>query len=225
MDRQMRKKEFFYTSTDKIHKIHAVMWVPDHIKYPAAKGIVQISHGMVEYIERYDELARRLNERGFIVTGNDHLGHGKSVRTQEEWGYFTSNRGSAHVVADMHRLSRIVKKQFPDKPYYLLGHSMGSFMARRYMMTYGRELDGAILMGTGNPPKPLIIGGLAAARALELCRGRHYRSEFLKRLMFGSYNCRVKNPKTDNDWVCSDEKIMEAYNKDPACTFLFTVNG
>lgn len=218
------EKVISFPSTNGINKIHAVLWEQDN-SYDMPKGIVQISHGMVEYIERYRELAAYLNGKGFLVVGNDHLGHGLSVASEDDWGYFCPKDGSSYVVRDLHRLTGIIKKQYPNIPYFLLGHSMGSFMARRYLMQYGKELNGAILLGTGNQPISILETGLSIVWAVKLIKGERYRSRWIQQLMFGQYNKRILNPKSDNDWVTSDQEILEAYNNTPACNFIFTLNG
>ncbi len=221
----MDKKEFFFPSSDGDNRIHAIIWMPDREKYVQPKGIVQIAHGMAEYAGRYEELAASLTARGFLVAGNDHLGHGRSVKSTGDWGHIAGASGSACMVNDLHRLTRILKKRFPNCPYFLLGHSMGSFLARRYLMTYGRELNGAVLLGTGDHGAGVALAGLLLAGLMKLCRGERFRSAFLRKLMFGSYNRRIRNPRSANDWVCSDPEIMKAYNSDPACTFVFTAGG
>jgi len=219
------QKNISFPSSNGNDTIHAVLWKPDKGSYEVPRGIIQISHGMVEYIERYGELAEYLNSKGFLVVGNDHLGHGQSVRSEEDWGYFAPKNGSTYVVKDLHRLTKIMKKRYPDIPYFLLGHSMGSFMARRYLMQYGRELDGAILLGTGNQPIPVLKAGLAMVCAAKKIYGERYRSKRIQSLMFGQYNKRIPNPKSSNDWVTSDREILRAYNSTPACNFIFTLNG
>ncbi len=221
----MRKKEFFYPSADGIHQIHGILWLPDGKWRQAPRGIVQIVHGMVEYVGRYEELAHYLNGLGYVVAGNDHLGHGESVRSQEEWGYFSAGNGGACMVKDMRRLTLLLQKRYSHVPCFLLGHSMGSFLTRQYLAVYGQQTDGAILLGTGNHPALLLRLGLFLTAMLKVCKGEHHKSPLLQKIMFGSYNRRISNPRFANDWVCGNEKVMEAYNKDPACTFLFTVNG
>lgn len=130
-------KEVYIPSTDGKNKLHVVIWEPNI----QVIGVVQISHGMVEYIKRYDEFARYLNQYGILVVGNDHLGHGETAKTDDDWGYFCSDNMSETVVEDLYKITCFAKKNYPDVPYFLFGHSMGSFMARRYIMTYGNELD------------------------------------------------------------------------------------
>ena len=146
-----KKEEHLFKSTSGVCDIHTVLWYPDKEKYENPVGVVQIAHGMIDHIERFEGLALYLAERGFVVAGNDHLGHGDSVNDKNDWGYFAKgNNSGLYLVKDMHKLTIIMKKRFPELPYILIGHSMGSFMTRRYLMMYGNELDAAVILGTGN---------------------------------------------------------------------------
>ena len=126
-------KELYIPSSDGKNQLHVVIWEPNI----TVIGIVQISHGMIEYIKRYDEFARYLNQYGILVIGNDHLGHGETAKIDDDLGYFCPSNMSETVVADLYEVTRFAKKNYPNVPYFLFGHSMGSFMARRYIMTYG----------------------------------------------------------------------------------------
>lgn len=217
----MKKNIDCVASTNGKNTLHVIAWEPDQ----EIKAIVQISHGMIEYIERYEEFAEYLNERGILVIGNDHLGHGHTAKNDEELGYFGAEK-SKTVVDDLHEVTKYAKKNYGEElPYFLFGHSMGSFMARRYCMTYGDELTGAIICGTGyTPGSVLAIGGLVAGMT-ERSKGEHYRSPFLKKLAFSSYNKKIPDAKTENDWLSRNEANVEKYNKDKYCTFPFTING
>lgn len=217
----MINKRFTFQSMNKKNSIHGLIWMTE--KKP--KAILQISHGMTEYIERYDEFARYMADNGIIVVGNDHIGHGKSVNSEEEWGYFAKQQGSECIVNDLHHVTDIMKNKYPELPYFLLGHSMGSFFARRYIIEYGKTIDGAIIMGTGNQPFPMVFGGKLLIKLVTLLKGETYRSKLIQKIMFGSYNKRIKNAKTSNDWLTTDEAIVEKYSKEPSCTFIFTLNG
>ena len=116
----MKKDEFYYPSKDGNTEIHTIEWIPDG----EIKAVVQLCHGMVEYIDRYDDFASYLCERGFYVVGNDHLGHGKSVQSKSEYGYFSDRYGNACLIGDMHTLRQRTQKKYPDVPYFLIGHSM-----------------------------------------------------------------------------------------------------
>lgn len=214
-------KEIFLPSSDRKNKLHVVIWKPEK----PIRAIMQISHGMIEYVKRYDEFARFLNEHGILVIGNDHLGHGMTAATEDDLGYFCKENMSRNVVMDLHRVTVYAKKHFGDVPYILFGHSMGSFMARRYIMTYGKEIDAAIIAGTGRQPFITLAVGKACTSVISMFKGDKYRTTFLRKAAFSKYNAHIDNPCSDNDWISRDEDIVSRYNNDRYCTFLFTVNG
>ena len=144
--------DFTVPSTVPGRTLHAFRCVPDG----QVRAIVQLSHGMVEFIDRYKPLAEYLAARGILVTGHDHLGHGGSIRTKADYGYFAQPDGNRAVLDDLHAMTVLTKTLYPDVPYFLLGHSMGSFYARQYLCEWGSELSGAIIMGTGFQPKALV---------------------------------------------------------------------
>ena len=216
----MNKHTFYYPSASDCDRVHAVCWLPEG----EVKAVLQIAHGMVEFIERYEDFALYLTSRGFAVTGNDHLGHGGSS-APEDYGYFAEKDGNSVLLRDMHRLTQLTKEKYPGVPYFLLGHSMGSFYARQYLFTWGKELDGAIVMGTGHQPKMLVLAGMAVTRVLALFKGWKHRSAFVDGMAFGSYNKAFEPARTDKDWLTKDEKTVDRYLADPRCTFLFTLNG
>lgn len=159
----MKKEEFYFESHDNVSRIHALRYTPDDGN---VKAVVQIVHGMAEYVERYEEFAQYLTDRGYAVTGENHLGHGKSVG-EGGYGYFCEQDPATVVVRDVHSLKELTKRTFPSVPYIILGHSMGSFILRNYLCRYGDGIDGAVIMGTGMQSKGL----LAAARVLVNSRG------------------------------------------------------
>lgn len=216
----MRKEEFSYKSTNKENDIRAVRYIPDG----EVKAILQIAHGMIEFIDRYEDFAAFLTEKGYLVTGNDHLGHGGSVKSKEDWGYFGED-GYEHVLKDMYELTKITKESYPDRPYYLLGHSMGSFFARNYLTEYGDQLDGAIIMGTGLEPSYKIRGGLMICSLIALFKGWRYRSSFVNDMAFGSYNKKFEPARTRADWLSRNEKLVDWYVNEEKCSFRFTLNG
>ncbi len=214
-------KEWRVNSSDGVHSLRVLSWIPEG----QIKAVVQISHGMIEHMERYDEFAEFLCKEGYLVVGNDHLGHGGSVAREEELGYFAKEGKSEVLVRDLHLITRRMKEEYPGVPYILLGHSMGSFLARRYCMTYGEELDGVIILGTGTQPVPVLAFGKFVAGITKLLRGDEYRSNFIKYSAFGSYLSHIKNPKTASDWLSRDEERVKQYRADKLCRFDFTVNG
>lgn len=216
------KEEFYYDSRDGKHKLHAIRWIPESAK-PVC--IVQIIHGMAEYIDRYDEFARFLAGKGILVVGDDHLGHGKSVQIGEPYGYFCKEDAATVLVRDEHRLKKMTQEQYPGVPYIIFGHSMGSFIARNYLLRYGTGIQGAVLCGTGRKTKATLTGGKAVAALQRLFCGDRHVSRLLDKLAFGAYNKRVKNPKTSFDWISRNRENVQKYMADPLCGFTFTVNG
>ncbi|MBQ4424941.1 MAG: RdgB/HAM1 family non-canonical purine NTP pyrophosphatase [Lachnospiraceae bacterium] len=208
------REEIFLPSSDEKTTLHGYIWKPEG----KVKAVVQLIHGMEEYIGRYDEFARVLCEHGFGVIGHDHLGHGQSVTGPEELGYFAEEKGYMCVLRDMHSFTLRGKKEFPDKPVYLLGHSMGSFFARRYITIYPRELAGAIFSGTGQNPYMLVHVGKRLAQLTGQFKGDHFRSKFVENMALGSYG-------TLDQWLCTRKEIVEAYKADPLCGQPFTVGA
>ncbi|WP_455718606.1 alpha/beta fold hydrolase [Anaerosporobacter sp.] len=219
----VEKQNFKILSKDGIHKLNVTMWKPKSSE--KVKAVLQISHGMIEFIDRYDEFARYLVQNGYVVVGHDHLGHGNTVNSQDEWGYFVKKQASQTVVDDVYQVSCRIKEEFPNTKLILLGHSMGSFVARRYLMTYGKELDAAIIMGTGSKPKIMITGGKLLIHIWQVIFGDKHRSKFIEKLMFGTYNKRFSDNPDGKEWLTKDEEICKWYCNEPACSFKFTLNG
>ena len=218
----VKKEKFYFNSRDREHKIHAIKWIPD-VEKPVC--ILQIVHGMAEYIDRYDDFANFLAERGILVVGDDHLGHGKSVRPGEPYGYFCKEDAPTVLVRDEHRLKKIMQKQYEGVPYIILGHSMGSFITRNYLIKYGKGIDGAILVGTGMPTQSTVLVGIATATIQGMILGGDHESKLINALSFGTYNKRIPSPKTLFDWLSRNEDNVRKYIKDPLCGFVFTDNG
>lgn len=188
------------------------------------KAVVQISHGMCEYIARYDEFAAELVKNGFVVCGNDHLGHGETCGENGTYGFFAENDGAKHLIEDVRQLNEIAHKKYPGVKLFLLGHSMGSFIARKYATDYPKTIDGLIISGTSGAI-PGAGFGVMLAKLLEKSKGKKYRSKFLNDLIFGAYNRKIKNPITQYDWVTDNKKELERYAADKKCTFIFTLSG
>lgn len=218
----MKKEEFYFPSRDNKTKIHALRWTPETDK-PVC--IVQIVHGMAEYAERYEEFARFLTDRNVVVTGEDHLGHGKSVSEGKNYGYFCEQDPATVVVRDVHRLKKMTQEVYPGVPYILLGHSMGSFIARNYLCRYGNGIDGALILGTGMQPAALLAVSRLTAGIQKLFYGGNHISRFIDHAAFGTYNKKIASPKTAMDWLSKDEVKVKEYIEDPLCGFTFTVNG
>ena len=217
----MKKEEFFFLSACQTTQIHAITYLPDG----PIQGILQITHGMVEYIERYEEFAEYLTSRGFLVTGHDHLGHGSSINSQEDWGYFCENQGNQVLIDDIFQLLEITQKKYPTLPYFLLGHSMGSFYVRQFLCTHGNRLTGAIIMGTGFQPAFLVSAGKFLCSFIAIFKGWKYRCKLVDNMAFGSYNKRFQPSRTEKDWLSKDETKVNQYLAEPRCNFTFTLNA
>ena len=208
------KKDFFYASCGK-GQIHACRWMPQ----AEPKAVLQIVHGIAEYIERYEEFARYLNELGYIVVAEDHMGHGQSIGEEGVRGYFHGGWFSA--VEDTYRLMQDTMEQYPQLPYVLFGHSMGSFMARTILCKYPESgITAAIICGTGWQPKLALPALIKVVELMCKKNGEENPDEKLHKMIFGGYNDRIENPRTDCDWLTCDERIVDAYNRDPLCGFV-----
>lgn len=204
----MVKEEFFYPSADGEHTIHAVLWRPEG----PVRGVVQIVHGICEYALRYEPFAQFLTGHGFAVTGNDHLGHGQSVKDPSEYGYFTQ---WSHLVRDVRALRELVGEKLPGLPYFLLGHSMGSFVARTYLIDYPGTVTGCALSGTAHHP-PV---GVALGKLVTSFGDPKKVNKVFYALSIGAYNKSFAPTRTSADWICRDPQVVDAYLADPMCNF------
>lgn len=244
-------EENYFDSADSVHRCRYIAAIPKG----EIKGAVQISHGMCEYIDRYRDFMAYLAQNGFAAFGNDHLGHGKTAADPADLGYFSPENGWQNAVADLHTLTKIMKKRFPALPFFMVGHSMGSFLARAYALRHGSECRAFVFIGTAdgfesaaadiiekgagfagrltskltgketNLGRAAITAMLTQGEILKKVKGERYRSELLNKLGFGRNNERIENCRTEYDWISRDEEIVEKYAADELCTFVFTVNG
>ncbi len=219
----MIKKEFYFDSRSGENRIHAVRWTPDSRNEVVC--VVQVVHGMAEYAERYEEFAQFMTDRGIVVTGEDHLGHGKSVGEKGIYGYFCEQDPATVLVRDVHRLKKMTQELYPDVPYVILGHSMGSFITRNYMYRYGTGIAAAVVMGTGMQSLAALKLSKAAARIQKAFCGSDHVSKLIDKFAFGGYNRRIGNARTPFDWLSRDPERVDRYIADPMCGFVFTVNG
>jgi len=183
-------------------------------------GTIQISHGVAEHSERYLPFMTFLSENGYAVFANDHLGHGKSISSPENLGFFAEDNGWSRVLSDMRTLYGIVGQEFPSLPHFLFGHSMGSFLARTYLLTYPDDFSGAVISGTGQQSAPTVLAGKLIGKAEMSRHGARYQSPLLNKMAFGSYNKAFKPRRTEYDWLSRREDIVDAYRSDPLCGFI-----
>ncbi len=205
------KKDAYYLSSTAVNKIHCQIWFDDEKEL---RGVFQIAHGVSEHIERYDEFARFLADKGFVVCGNDHLGHGKSVDSFDDMGFFAEEDGDVRMVDDMHILYNIMHRRYPELPYFLFGHSMGSFCARVYATAFYNELSGLILCGTGELPSAAVV--LEEPIKL-LCKKFGPRAAVPASLIDKIGALSVKDARTSKDWLSRRVENVDAYIADPLC--------
>ena len=215
----MVKTEFSFPSKSGLADIHAAKYLPEG----EIKAVFQIAHGMAEHLERYEKLAQFLTDNGIAVYINDHIGHGKSIKNDDELGYFGANDGWKNFVEDCHTLTEIAKKENEGKPYVFFGHSMGSFVARAYAFKYSKEINSAVFCGTSGA-NPLAGIGKVVAGLIAKVKGDHHRSKLIDKMSFGAYNDRTEK-RTAFDWLSVDKKNIDDYIADPYCGFLFTATG
>lgn len=223
-EERMNTTNFTFLSNDGKTAVHAVKWMPESGE---VKAILQITHGMVEFIERYTTFAEYLTTKGYMVVGHDHIGHGQSVVSKEDWGYFCEESPSDVLVADMHKLRTLVQEENPDVPYFMLGHSMGSFMLRKYLAFHHENLRGAIIMGTGFIPGNMTNLALKLTSFVTKLKGTKHRSKLIQSLAFGAdyKGFDMTGEKPEDSWLTKDVEIVKAYYNEPRCTYMFTVNG
>lgn len=204
--------EFTFLSSDGKTKLHAMEWIPEDREIIA---VLQIAHGVSEYIARYDGFARYLNDRGIAVVGNDHLGHGGSAGKTPV--YFGEADGWTHVVNDLYSLHLRAQEDFPNVPLFLMGHSMGSFLTRSYLIRYPGTVHGAVIMGTGWQSPAVITAGRLVAKAEARRYGKNGVSPLVNKMAFGGYNKSFSPNRTAFDWLSVDNGNVDRYIADPLC--------
>ncbi len=195
-------------------RIHVCRWTPEG----EPKAVFQIVHGIAEFIERYDGFADYLTKQGYLVVAEDHMGHGQSINGEGIQGYF--HGGWFTAVEDTFQLLTDTRKEFPNLPYILFGHSMGSFMARTLLCKYPDcGITAAIICGTGWQPAFALPAAIRLVEAVCEKTGETKPNEKLQDLVFGSYNKKVEHPRTPFDWLTRDARIVDAYIAHPLCGF------
>lgn len=208
--------DFYFNSSTGKNRIHVRRCVPDG----EVRAVVQIMHGIAEHISRYDDFMAFLASNGFVAVGTDHLGHGQSIEKPEQMGFFAEKNGWDYILKDEEILRLAMKQTYPNVPFVLFGHSMGSFMARTHIIRYPGGFDAAIISGTGNQGAALVNSGLFMGNLVTALKGAHHYSKFLNKLAFGSYNKIYENPRTEYDWLTRDTEVVDKYIADPLCGFI-----
>ena len=206
--------EFTFLSTDGKTQLHGMRWEPEG---GSVRAVLQICHGVAEHIARYDAFARYLNGLGIAVVGHDHLGHGLSLPEGGIPVYFGEGNTWNTVVDDIYALHQRIRLWYPDVPLCIMGHSMGSFLTRTYLIRYPGTVKAAVIMGTGWQPKAVIAGGMAVAKAVGAVVGENGTSDLVTNLAFGAYNKLFAPNRTSCDWLSADEDNVDTYMADPLC--------
>ncbi len=221
----MKKTDFCVPSSDGLHTLAGVLYLPDG----EARGYFHIVHGMTEHIGRYDRLMCEMADAGYICFGYDHLGHGYTAKDERELGYIADKDGDRLLVRDVKVFSDAAiahcKKDYGELPYYLMGHSMGSFVTRLAVERYVHP-DRYIIMGTGGK-NPAAGAGLALVALVKLFCGGHHVSPLIYRLAFGSYNKRFGGGRAEDPspWLTRDDEVRRRYYADRFCNYSFTVSA
>ena len=206
--------EFTFLSSDGKTQLHGMLWEPEGV---AVRAVLQICHGVAEHIARYDGFARALNEQGIVVAGHDHLGHGKSLPEGGTPVYFGQGSTWNTVVDDIYILHQRLKQRYPDVPLCIMGHSMGSFLTRTYLIRYPGTVDAAIIMGTVHQSPAIVAGGRAIAKAAGKRHSFQAHSPRVEALAFGAYNKAFAPNRTEVDWLSVSDNNVDAYIADPLC--------
>lgn len=206
-----------FPSADGKHTVSAVLYTMPDVP---VRAVIQLSHGMCEYVRRYAPMAEFYASHGIALAGNDHLGHGDTAQAGEH-GHYGEPNGRFHLLEDLHTMNGLLHQRFPGLPVILYGHSMGSFYARWYGEKYPETIDALIISGTAGPSFMNTVGqqlaGLIAA-----VKGNNYVSPLMVKLNFGSYCKRIPDAVSPNAWLSREESVVRAYDADKLCTFSFT---
>ncbi|MBC5625767.1 alpha/beta hydrolase [Clostridium sp. NSJ-49] len=209
------RENFKFADSEGV-ELNVYKWSPEG----EVLGVVQISHGMTENILRYDEFAKYLNNKGFIVYGHDHRGHGLTAKSKEELGYIADNEGFDWLVRDLYELMMMIKEENNGLPIYLFGHSMGSFVSQRFIELHGNEIDGVILSGSNGEPTKLTPLGILLSNIEIKLFGRKHTSKMMDKLSFGDFNKKFKPNRTPYDWLCSVDSEVDKYIANEYCGFV-----
>lgn len=238
---EVSKEHLRFLSADGKTQLNATIWAPvaegspceetvpagavDAAAAVVPRGVIQIVHGMSEYHDRYDEIARFFCSQGYAFCGHDHIGHGFSVESADDLGVMPRKDSDRILVEDVHGLRQLVQERWPEVPYIVFGHSMGSFITRAYLGVHAEGLAGAIICGTGHNPSAVAKAGRTLAKLITATRGNAHKSNLLHGMADGAYGKAVPNARTPLDWLNTDDACVDAYIADPLCGFMFSASA
>lgn len=215
----MKESHFFQRMQDGSH--HSIYtWEPNegHRRI----GVVQLIHGSCEHSARYRDFAAYLTNHGYIVVANDLRGHGLTAKNLHDLGYFADEDGWETLVKDLFEVNQYSKSVYSGLPVYMIGHSMGSFLARHYSLIYGDTINGLVAIGTSHQTKmELQLGMLAALLGMKY-KGNKKTGYFLNKFTYEVFNKEINLPRTKSDWITRNEQIVDDFIKDERCGFIFS---
>lgn len=217
----MKQSSESIQSSNGKDRLYVQSWLPE----TKPVGVVQLIHGMVEHIDRYHDFATYLVSLGYAVIGHDHVGHGKTAGTKEAYGHFGDKYGARVLVDDCALVHDFAAARFPNCPYFILGHSMGSLILRNYLFRHPRPLNGAIIMGTTMEPAFLMKSGQMVTRLFAPFATYQWPYQLMDQLVFGKHNQRFKPKRTTKDWLSSDTAQVDSYLQDPQTQFHFSLSA
>lgn len=218
---ETKRSIYNFPSNTGITDIYVQSFSPEETNN--VKGVICVVHGMAEHTDRYIDIAKYLCKKGYIVFMHDHAGHGKSVKNEDDLGFFCKEDGSEKIVDDVNEVVNIIKKEYPSLPVILWGHSMGSFVTRSFIAKYPDAASGAVICGTSGA-NPAASIGIFIAKAISKLFGSHHRSGLLDTMAFGTYNKKFEK-KTGFEWLSVNEENVNTYAEDPLCGYKFTATG
>ena len=190
-------------------------------KVKNSKAVIQLIHGMEEHQERYESFIKFLNENGLSVVSSNMRGHGTNAPIL---GHFKDKKGYKELIEDQKTITKYIEDHFESQPIYIFAHSMGTIITRVLLEEYSKHYQKVVLSGYPNFQNSAYIG-VVVSNSIKFFKGPKYKSKFLSNLSIGQFNKEVQNPKTDVDWICSNEKIVQEYIADPYCGIGFTCSA
>lgn len=214
--------EITYPSKNGVDTVHGYIYAP---RQSEVRGIVQLAHGMIDYVGRYGFLIDALTKNGYVFAGNDHIGHGKTAPSLEKLGFYPGKTGCTDMVRDLHTMNKLLSERFPGLPIVMLGHSMGSFLSRLYIEKYPHTAEGHIIHGTSGPMNATVAAGKLLVKLVSAVKGADHRSGLLNTVAFSSYNNKFPKSEGKHAWLTREVHLVNGRDDDPLTNYTFTCSG
>lgn len=207
----------FVSKYDEV-TIHGTCMLPEQ-----PIGILQMVHGMCEHEGRYHSFMRHMAEKGYITLMHDNRGHGRSVKAKEDIGYYYESMEKGFV-EDIYAVTRRIRREYPDLPLVLYGHSLGSLAVRTYLRKHDDAVDGMVLSGCPGYNSVVPIGKWFV-KAVMKCKGPRYQSPLMQRMALGGFEWPFRKEKRKYAWLAENEIVAKEFMEDPLSGFTYTLNG